>query len=48
VLCPNSALEAIAWKAPSSKADLEGMPELKGWLVREFGAEILELSARED
>jgi len=41
VLCPNSALEVIAWRAPNSAADLEGQPELKGWFVREFGAEVV-------
>jgi ribonuclease D len=40
VLCPNSALEAIACRAPETAADLEGLSELKGWFVREFGAEI--------
>jgi ribonuclease D len=40
VLGPNSALEAIAWRDPQSKADLQEMPELKPWFVREFGAEI--------
>ena len=44
VLCPNSALEAIAWRAPHSAGDLEGMPEIKGWFVREFGAEVVEVS----
>ena len=41
VLCPNSALEAIAWRAPNAASDLEGLPELKGWFVREFGAEVV-------
>jgi ribonuclease D len=41
VLCPNSALEAIAWRAPNAPADLEGLPELKGWFVREFAAEVV-------
>jgi ribonuclease D len=41
VLCPNSALEAIAWRAPNTAADLEGLPELKGWFVREFGDEVV-------
>ena len=39
VLCPNSALEAIAWKAPSSPRELADLPELKQWFVREFAAE---------
>ena len=44
VLCPNSALEAIAWRAPSAAADLETLPELKGWFVREFGDEVVAVS----
>jgi ribonuclease D len=44
VLCPNSALEAIAWRAPNTAADLEGLPELKGWFVREFGDEVVAVS----
>jgi ribonuclease D len=44
VLCPNSALEAIAWRAPNTAADLEGLPELKGWFLREFGAEVVAAS----
>jgi len=45
VLCPNSALEAIAWREPDAVADLEELPELKGWFVREFGAEVVEVAA---
>jgi len=41
VLCPNSSLEAIAWRAPNTASDLEGLPELKGWFLREFGAEVV-------
>jgi ribonuclease D len=44
VLCPNSALEAIAWRAPRSKAELEALPELKRWFLREFGAEVTKAS----
>jgi ribonuclease D len=44
VLCPNSALEAIAWRAPNTASDLEGMPELKGWFVREFGPEVVTIA----
>jgi len=39
VLCPNASLEAIAWRDPKSKADLQGITELKPWFIREFGAE---------
>jgi len=42
VLCPNSALEAIAWREARDKSELEDLPELKGWFVREFGAEVIE------
>jgi ribonuclease D len=42
VLCPNSALEAIAWRAPQTKEELEELPELKGWFVRAFGADVVE------
>ena len=41
VLCPNAALEAIAFKDPASADDLVGMDELKGWFVREFGDEVV-------
>jgi ribonuclease D len=46
VLCPNSALEAMAWKAPRSAADLEELHELKGWFVRELGEEAIEVCQR--
>jgi ribonuclease D len=46
VLCPNAALEAVAAKNPSAAGELERIPELKPWFVREFGSELLgELSA---
>jgi ribonuclease D len=44
VMCPNATLEAIAWQDPESKADLQGMPELKGWFVREFGTEVAKVN----
>ncbi len=40
VLCPNAVLETIAWHNPSSASDLENVPELKSWFVREFGDEV--------
>jgi ribonuclease D len=43
VLCPNSALEAIAWRAPREVADLASLEGLKGWFAREFGAEVVAL-----
>ncbi len=48
VLCPNSALEAIAWRAPESASDLEELPELKGWFIREFGAEVVSVASDAD
>ena len=44
VLCPNSALEAIAWRAPTSAKDLDELPELKGWFRREFGSEVVQVA----
>jgi ribonuclease D len=43
VLCPNSALEAIAWKAPTSAREVGELPELKRWFVREFAGEVTEV-----
>jgi ribonuclease D len=40
VLCPNSALEAIAGANPTTGDDLRGIPELKSWFVQEFGDEV--------
>jgi ribonuclease D len=48
VLCPNSALEAIAWRAPAGIEDLGDTPELKGWFIKEFGAEVVEISGAAD
>jgi ribonuclease D len=45
VLCPNTGLEAIAWRNPARASDLAEVPELKGWLVREFGREVAEVLA---
>jgi ribonuclease D len=47
VLCPNAALEAISWRNPSCAAELEDLPELKGWFVREFGDEISQILAQD-
>jgi ribonuclease D len=40
VLCPNSALEAIAWRCPANAEEVLELPELKGWFAREFGEEV--------
>jgi len=40
VLCPNAALESIAWRNPDGAADLVELSELKGWFVRDFGDEV--------
>jgi len=44
VLCPNSALEAIAWSAPNRARELEDVPELKRWFAREFGSEVVKIN----
>jgi len=43
VLCPNTSLEAIAWRDPSVREDLAGVPELKRWFVGAFAQEIVEV-----
>jgi len=48
VLCPNSALEAIAWRAPQASKDMRELPELKRWFLREFGSEAAEVSRAAD
>jgi ribonuclease D len=48
VLCPNSALEAVAASAPIRVRELEDVPELKRWFVREFGAEVVATTSAED
>jgi ribonuclease D len=45
VLCPNSALEAIAIRAPQSEDELRSVAELKPWFARQFGAEVMTLLA---
>lgn len=42
VLCPNSALEAIACEQPKGARQLAALPVVKGWFAREFGAALLE------
>jgi ribonuclease D len=41
VLCPNAVLEAIAWRNPSERADLDDVPGVKGWFAESFGAEVV-------
>ncbi len=48
VLCPNSALEAIACNDPKAADDLAAIPTLKGWFRREFGAAVVEVSRSVD
>ncbi len=48
VLCPNAALEAIAWTDATNAKDLQQLPELKTWLVREFADEILDVLGRHE
>ncbi len=48
VLCPNSALETIAVRAPQHASDLQGLSELKGWFRREFAAEVAAVARAAD
>ena len=48
VLCPNAALESIAWANPESAEDMKELPELKTWFVREFASEIIGVLERHD
>ena len=48
VLCPNSSLEAIAWKNPEKAEDLKDVQELKGWFVKEFGQEVVGVVHRDE
>ena len=41
VLCPNAALESIAWANPENAEDMKAVSELKSWFVREFASEIV-------
>ncbi|MGH0035976.1 MAG: ribonuclease D [Myxococcota bacterium] len=43
VLCPNAALEAIAWLDPSEPGALTELPEVKSWFASEFGGEVVEI-----
>jgi ribonuclease D len=47
VLCPNAALEAIAFANPKSKEEMVEISELKVWLAESFGEEIVALLADE-
>ena len=42
VLCPNTGLEAIAWRDPSLREDLAEVPELKRWFIGAFAQEIID------
>jgi ribonuclease D len=41
VLCPNSALEAIAFREPARPEQVAELPEVKGWFARSFAAEVI-------
>ena len=43
VLCPNSALEAIAWLNPGDEGELAKLSEVKGWFGKSFGKEVTEV-----
>jgi ribonuclease D len=42
VMCPNSALEAIAWLNPCDGSELASLSEVKGWFAQSFGEEVTE------
>jgi ribonuclease D len=42
VLCPNSALEAIAWQNPQEGSEVANLSEVKGWFARSFAEEVTE------
>jgi len=48
VLCPNSALESIAWHAPPNARALGEIEQLKRWFVREFGSEVIQVAMEAD
>ena len=47
VLCPNSALEAIAWCNPDAAGEIGELQEVKRWFSDEFGAEVVGLLQHE-
>ncbi len=42
VMCPNSALEAIAWLNPREGSELANLSEVKGWFAESFADEVTE------
>ena len=48
VLCPNSALEAIACKNAKEASEVAELCETKGWFAREFGEEVAEVLRADD
>jgi ribonuclease D len=48
VLCPNTTLEAIAWRNPEAAAELAEVAGVKGWFARSFGDEVIEALKRRD
>ena len=42
VLCPNTALEAIAFEDPENAEGVAQLPEVKPWFARSFGDEVIE------
>jgi hypothetical protein len=41
-MCPNSALEAIAWLNPREGSELANLSEVKGWFAESFADEVTE------
>ena len=48
VLCPNSALEAIAWLNPPDGSQLADLSEVKRWFAQSFGEEVAEVLGSTD
>jgi ribonuclease D len=42
VLCPNTALEAIAFNDPETPAEIAALPEVKSWFAEAFAGEVIE------
>jgi ribonuclease D len=42
VLCPNTALEAIAFDDPETPADIAALPEVKPWFADAFSTEVID------
>jgi ribonuclease D len=48
VLCPNTALEAIAFEDPEGAEGVARLPEVKPWFARSFGEEVVAVLRGDD